>query len=107
MITRNGFPGVVNPGWRYPVVAVYTDACKSTRRAGLGIVVSDRGHRRVSSAVCPAALQLAFDRRGFIINQLELMAVLCCLLTYGECLRGRRVLWFIDNCAAMSSCVHG
>jgi hypothetical protein len=61
----------------------------------------------VSSAVCPAALQLTFDRRGFIINQLELMAVLCCLLTYGEWLRGRRVLWFIDNCSAMSSCVHG
>ena len=61
----------------------------------------------MSSAVCPAALQLTFDRRGFIINQLELMAVLCCLLTYGEWLRGRRVLWFIDNCSAMSSCVHG
>jgi hypothetical protein len=36
------------------------------------------------SAICPAALQQAFERRGFIINQLELMAVLCCLLTYGE-----------------------
>ena len=61
----------------------------------------------MSSEVCPAALQLTFDRRGFITNQLELMAVLCCLLTYGEWLRGRRVLWFIDNCSAMSSCVHG
>ena len=71
MITRNGFPGVVNPGWRYPVVVVYTDACKSTRRAGLGIVVSDRGRRRASSAVCPAALQLGFDRRGFIINMIS------------------------------------
>jgi hypothetical protein len=35
------------------------------------------------------------------------MVVLCCLLSYGDSLRGRRVLWFIDIGTAMSSCVHG
>ena len=60
-----------------PVVLVYTDAGKSTRRAGLDIVISDQGHRTVSPALCPAALQQTFHRGSFIINRLDLMAVVC------------------------------
>ena len=29
------------------------------------------------------------------------------LVIYGGSLRGRRILWSIDNCSAMISCVHG
>ena len=42
-----------------------------------------------------------------IINQLELLAILTALLTYPDLFRNRRVYWLIDNCSAISACVHG
>ena len=92
-----------------PWILVYTDACKNTRRGGLGTVIFDRasGRKYVSSGICPPAIEDQFARGGHIINQLELLAILATLLTYRQLLRGKRVYWHVDNCAALSACVHG
>jgi hypothetical protein len=85
------------------------DACKNTRFGGLGVAIFDRatGRRYVSSAICPKDIEESFARGGYIINQLELLAILTALLTFPELFRNRRALWFVDNCSALSACVHG
>jgi len=113
--TRFGGLGVVILlTWRLdadetPWLLVYTDACKNTRFGGLGVVIFDRatGRRYVSSAMCPKDIEESFARGGYIINQLELLAILTALLTFPELFRNRRALWFVDNCSALSACVHG
>jgi hypothetical protein len=81
-----------------PWLLVYTDACKNTRFGGLGVVIFDRttGRRYVSSAICPKDIEESFARRGYIINQLELLAILTALLTFPELFRNRRALWFVE-----------
>ena len=92
-----------------PWLLVYTDACKNSRRGGIGIVIFDTAtnKRYVSSAICPRDIEACFERGGHIINQLELLAILTALLTYPDLFRNRRVYWLIDNCSAISACVHG
>ena len=65
------------------------------------------GRRYVSSATCPKDIEESFARGGYIINQLELLATLTALLTFPDLFRNRRSLWFVDNCSALSACVHG
>ena len=97
--------GVVSEPW----LLVYTDACKNTRRGGLGVIIFDQvtGRKYVSSAICPKAVEDTFARGGKIINQLELLAILTALMTYPQLFRNRRAHWFVDNCSAISACVHG
>jgi len=57
--------------------------------------------------MCPKDIEESFARGGYIINQLELLAILTALLTFPELFRNRRALWFVDNCSALSACVHG
>ena len=61
----------------------------------------------MSSVICPKDIEESFARGGYIINQLELLAILTALLTFPELFRNRRALWFVDNCSALSACVHG
>lgn len=42
-----------------------------------------------------------------VINQLEMVAFLFGILTYADCLKGRKVLFFVDNTTAISAVVHG
>ena len=42
-----------------------------------------------------------------IINQLELLAILCTVLTCGDLLKGRQVWFWCDNTTALSAVIHG
>jgi hypothetical protein len=91
-----------------PWLLVYTDVCKNTQFGGLEVVIFDRatGLRYVSSVICPKDIAESFTRWGYIINQLELLAILTALLTFPELFRNRQALWFVDNCSDLSACVH-
>ena len=55
----------------------------------------------------PAWLLEWLSPRGQQINHLEALAAVCARLTFPDVLRGRRVLHFVDNTAALSKLVHG
>jgi len=42
-----------------------------------------------------------------VINQLEMVALLCGIVTYADCLAGRKMLFFVDNTTAISAVVYG
>jgi hypothetical protein len=64
---------------------------------------------RDSIAVIPWWLHETSDtRRRQHINTLELLAVVAAVFTYGPSyMRNRQVLFFVDNTAYLSACVHG
>jgi hypothetical protein len=106
---------------------IYSDACQSTRRNGLGVLLIDHqlGHRWFSSDVCPTWLIEAWScitgipwplhsdvisntMRRQHINALELLAVLAAVFTFGpQYMRNRQVVFFVDNTACLAACVHG
>ena len=88
----------------YMHVLLYTDA--STR--GLGVLFIDpvTGTRWSSAGTCPPWLREKFPNEH-VINQLEMLALLFGIITYADCLRGRKVLFFVDNTTAISAVVHG
>ena len=95
---------------------VYSDASFGEGRAGLGIVVvAPSGETYYSSAICPEWLQQMIEpkagqakkRKRAIICQLELLATITANDTFSDILRGQRVIYFIDNTAALSCVVHG
>ena len=94
---------------RKPVL-VYTDAAYDPDRNGLGIVLFDleTNQRQMVSGEAPPELFAAWNQQLTWINQLELLAVLSAVLTFGAShLAGRQVIFFVDNTSALSSCVHG
>lgn len=111
-----------------PPALVYVDASYSADHSGLGIVLIDplTGTEEYASALPPAWLladikKLAAwedttdsmpaseeTRQGkTLIAQLEALAGVAALLTFGHKLQGRRVWFFQDNTFALSSFVHG
>ena len=93
-----------------PPVLIYTDASCSPRYAGLGAVVIDTASNRryISAArVTPAMRRAIAPECAAPINCLELLAILCTLITYRDIIRGRKVWLFVDNTAAISATVHG
>jgi hypothetical protein len=90
-------------------LVIFTDASFSRSRAGLGICVFDRdsGERFVCDKLAPTWMLDAFESRKTQINQLELLAILCSVLTFGHLMQDREVLFFCDNTSALSACVHG
>ena len=92
---------------------VYTDAQynHTKGRAGLGVVIVDTESPEsefyfAGSLTSPAILAW-LEQRKQQVNQLELLAVLCALMTFPEMFEGRSALFFVDNTAALSACVHG
>ena len=91
-------------------VVVYSDASFSTHRAGMGIVLLDceSGQRWVCGLEIPSWILRSLEDRETQINQLELLTILCAVLTFGDShMRGRDVLFFCDNCSALCAAVHG
>ena len=99
---------------RKPVV-VYTDAQYSTNgRKGIGVIVvdTDTGQRFVSGDLVPThILDWITEVRGVDlqqkINQCELLAVTCAILTFSDVLVEREVTFWIDNSTALKCCVNG
>ena len=91
-------------------VLVYTDASDSPEHSGMGIILFDTVTKEkfVAEAMVPPELLASLRKsRSAIINHLELLAILCCFLTFGDRLRGRKVLFFGDNTSSLSAIVHG
>ena len=97
-------------------VLVYSDAAFAKRqdgkirRKGLGIYIVDCETNREyrSSFDCPVWLLNSMDAHAkTLIGPLELLAVLCTILTFPELLKDRQCVFFIDNTQALSACIHG
>jgi hypothetical protein len=91
-------------------VLVYTDASDSPDHSGMGIVIIDtRTNRKFISecVVLSEFLNLLRRDRDAIINHLELLAIECAFLTFGDIVRGRKVLSFGHNTTSLSAVVHG
>jgi len=106
---------------------IYSDACQIVLHCELGVLLIDHkfGQRWVASCSCPTWLKEVWDsiagipwwlhsdeasdtRRRQHINALELLAVVAAVFTYGPSyMRDRQVLFFVDNTACLSACVHG
>ena len=75
-------------------VVIYTDASCSLRHYRLGIMIIIDGRRWYLNSFAPQWILDAFKTRNkslMIINQLELLAILCAVLTFGDLLNDRRV----------------
>ena len=92
-------------------VVVYTDAQynPTTKRAGLGVIIVDTESdtRLFAGALTSPEIMGWLDKRDQQINQLELLAALCAMLTFPELFEERSVLFWIDNTSALSACIHG
>ena len=86
-------------------IGIYTDTSCSAKLCALGVVFFIDGQR--------FRLRKELQRRCFksnlrIINQLELLSILCSVLTLGsKFLQNRQVVFFCDNTSALSAAVHG
>ena len=86
-------------------VLVYTDASDSPDHSGMGIVIIDTKTNRKFISECivpPEFLNLLRRDRDAIINHPELLAIECAFLTFGDIVRGRKVLFFGDNTSSLS-----
>jgi hypothetical protein len=91
-------------------VVMYTDASNSARYSGLGAILIDdaTNTRLVSQArVPPDILRSLTDEVSAPINHLEILAILCALITFRHELRGRKIYWGVDNTSALSAVIHG
>ena len=91
-------------------VVIYTDISCSLRHYGLGIIIIIDGSRWYFNSFAPQWILDSFKTRNTslkTINQLELLAILCTVLTFGDLLKDRRVWFWCDNCAALSGAIHG
>jgi len=97
-------------------VLVYSDASFAKRnngkirRKGLGIYVVDCEKNREyrSSFDYPVWLLNSMDTNAkTLTGPLELLALLCAVLTFPEFLKDRQCVIFIDSTQALSACIHG
>ena len=91
-------------------MVIYSDASCSLRHYGLGIIIINDGSRWYLNSFAPQWILDAFTTRTTslkIINQLELLAILCAVLTFGDLLKDHRVRFWCDNCVALSGAIHG
>jgi hypothetical protein len=98
---------------RAPVV-VYSDAQYSVDgRKGLGVIITDveSGASRMCGAEIPLDLLQWMDsfgtRKKQRVNQCELLALLGAVLTFGEVMRDREILVWVDNVPTLSAAVNG
>ena len=73
-------------------VVIYTDASCSLCHYGLGIIIIIDGSRWYLNSFAPQWILDSFKECNTslkIINQLELLVILCTVLTFGECGHGR------------------
>jgi len=91
-------------------VVMYTDASNSTRFSGLGAILIDKSSRTrlMSQATVPQSiLRRLADEITAPINHLEILAMLCALITFRRELRGRKIYWGVDNNTALSAALYG
>lgn len=89
-------------------IVIYTDASCSAKLCALGIVFLIDGQRFRLRKELEGRILRCFKSNLRIINQLELLAMLCSVLTLdAKFLQNRQVVFFCDNTSALSAAVHG
>ena len=106
---ERAFPVWLRP---HPRFCIASDAALEEPRAGTGgfLILWFNGSQEIREAfvsVIPDALYDWFSPGDHKIAQLELVQVLYALLTRASTFRGRRVIWYIDNLAALMSLIRG
>ena len=87
-----------------PPVVIYTDASARGPSLRLGVLVLEQGVRgECGSWDVPAEVVDTWELRSQYIGQAELLCGPLVLHTWRERLRGRSILWFVDNFAAVSA----
>ena len=87
-------------------VFVYTDAEKNGK-IGVVLVEPERGYKLFARARVPAALRGTLRRRKTQINLFELSGVLLALNAFSDIFENKRVVFYIDNMAALNMMVKG
>ena len=85
---------------------LYTDASGKPQN-GLGAVLADGDSILWTGCRCPDPLISSLSDRATQINPLELCGVILGLWTFREIIRGRRVIIYIDNQAALGAIKKG
>ena len=98
----------VNP-FSSPRLIVASDASQDAPRQGQAgmLLVHQSGLRLGTYIKIDESVFLLWDDHPAKIAQLELLAVLQGLLTFPSHFRGRKVVWWVDNVAALMSLVRG
>ena len=98
----------VNP-FSSPRLIVASDASQDAPRQGQAgmLLVHQSGLRLGTYIKIDESVFLLWDDHPTKIAQLELLAVLQGLLTFPSHFRGRKVVWWVDNVAALMSLVRG
>ena len=88
-------------------VLVYTDASAEHGKVRIGALVVVPGRSYADALVydVPTEVQQLWGEHKTIINQAELHAAPLVVTTLPESLRGREVIWFVDNTSAETSLV--
>ena len=89
-----------------PPLVLYTDASGSPAN-GLGAVLFDGDRTTWTSCRCPPKLMGLFRQRKTQINLLEVCGVILGLWTFEAKIRGRRLVIFVDNQAALGALKKG
>ena len=90
-----------------PPWIIYTDA---HGKGGIGAILCDPMKSRINSWIatsCPKAIQRSFHYRRTQIVMFELLAIPLAILQWQSLLRGRRVIFFIDNQSSLGAIVNG
>ena len=89
-------------------IGIYTDTSCSAKLCALGVVFFIDGQRFRLRKELHGRILRCFKSNLRIINQVELLTMLCSVLTFGsKFLQNRQVVFFCDNTSALSAAVHG
>jgi hypothetical protein len=91
-------------------VVIYTDDSDSRCHYGLDIIIIIDGRRWYLNSFVSQWILDVFETSNQsmkIINQLELLSILCPVLTLGHLLKDRRVWFWCDNFTDLSGTIHG
>jgi hypothetical protein len=94
-------------------VVIYTDTSYSTRHYGLGfIIIIDGRCFYLNTVALPWLIHIlkrvtqSLKIINVTINQLELLSILCVVLTCGDLLMGHQVWFWCENTVTLSTVIH-
>jgi len=105
----NARPKIIRPRWSCSPVIVFTDgACEDQCTSVGGVIFEAGGNPEAFGAImAPEVVESWASKVGQkqMIGQAELFPLLVARLTWASKLRGKRVIFFIDNDSARLACI--
>ena len=90
-----------------PPWIIYTDA---HGKGGIGAILCTSDQPRIrawTATTCPTVIRESFHDRRTQIVMFELIAIPLAILQWASLLKGRRVIFFIDNQSSLGAVTHG